>query len=157
MNHGKGSRTEGAAGRVILSDSRTEMIVSFFRVTEGCAGGHVQWGPGISWGEQCSIPLHMVNLTQCSEAPPPPSSRITAISTESTASKLPTYAPPLPHPMKVEQTDRDVEVTTISSSIFANCPSLSSLSPSVSVEPGDIKEEILLTKAKAPRRRAVMA
>ena len=45
MNHGKGSRTEGAAGRMILSDSRTEMIVSFFRVTEGCAGGHVQWGP----------------------------------------------------------------------------------------------------------------
>ena len=102
--------------------------------------------PGISWGEQCSIPLHMVNLTQCSEAPPPPSSRITAISTESTASELPTYAPLLPHPMKVEQTDRDVEVTTISSNclsmvslsgwvdtledssfsspIFANCPSL---------------------------------
>jgi len=124
--------------------------------------------PGMSWGEQCSLPLHMVNLTQCSEAPPPPSSRITAISTESTASKLPAYAPPLPHPMKVEQTDRDVEVTTISSNclnmvslglgdhlgdsssssigLFANCPSLSSLSPSV--EQGDAKDEILLAKAK---------
>jgi len=118
--------------------------------------------PSMSWGD--SLPLHMVNLTQCSPAPPPPSSRITAISTESTASKLPAYAPPLPHPMKVEQTDRDVEVTSSnclnmvslglgdhlgeSSSIglFANCPSLSSLSPSV--ESGDAKDEILLAKAK---------
>jgi len=120
--------------------------------------------PSMSWGEQCSLPLHMVNLTQCSEAAPPPSSRVSAINTESTASKLPAYAPPLPHPMKVEQTD--VEVTTISSNclsmvslglgdqlgdssslgLFSNCPSLSSLNPSM--EPGDAKDDILLARAK---------
>jgi len=120
--------------------------------------------PSMSWGEQCSLPLHMVNLTQCSEAAPPPSSRVLAINTESTASKLPAYAPPLPHPMKVEQTD--VEVTTISSNclsmvslglgdqlgdssslgLFSNCPSLSSLNPSM--EPGDAKDDILLARAK---------
>jgi len=118
----------------------------------------------MSWGEQCSLPLHMVNLTPCSEAAPPPSSRVSAINTESTASKLPAYAPPLPHPMKVEQTD--VEVTTISSNclsmvslglgdqlgdssslgLFSNCPSLSSLNPSM--EPGDAKDDILLARAK---------
>jgi len=120
--------------------------------------------PSMSWGEQCSLPLHMVNLTPCSEAAPPPSSRVSAINTESTASKLPAYAPPLPHPMKVEQTD--VEVTTISSNclsmvslglgdqlgdssslgLFSNCPSLSSLNPSM--EPGDAKDDILLARAK---------
>jgi len=120
--------------------------------------------PSMSWGEQCSLPLHMVNLTPCSEAAPPPSSRVPAINTESTASKLPAYAPPLPHPMKVEQTD--VEVTTISSNclsmvslglgdqlgdssslgLFSNCPSLSSLNPSM--EPGDAKDDILLARAK---------
>jgi len=120
--------------------------------------------PSMSWGEQCSLPLHMVNLTPCSEAAPPPSSRVLAINTESTASKLPAYAPPLPHPMKVEQTD--VEVTTISSNclsmvslglgdqlgdssslgLFSNCPSLSSLNPSM--EPGDAKDDILLARAK---------
>ena len=83
---------------------------------------------------------------------------------QSTASKLPAYAPPLPHPMKVEQTD--VEVTTISSNclsmvslglgdqlgdssslgLFSNCPSLSSLNPSM--EPGDAKDDILLARAK---------
>jgi len=122
--------------------------------------------PSMSWGEHCSLPLHMVNLTSCNPPHTPSSSRTTAISTESTASKLPAYAPALSHPMKIEQADRDVEVTTISSNclnmvslglgdqlgdtpslgLFANCPPLSSIN--TSMEQGDAKEEILLTKAK---------
>jgi len=122
--------------------------------------------PSMSWGEHCSLPLHMVNLTSCNPPHTPSSSRTTAISTESTASKLPAYAPALSHPMKIEQTDRDVEVTTISSNclnmvslglgdqlgdtaslgLFANCPPLSSIN--TSMEQGDAKEEIMLTKAK---------
>jgi len=129
--------------------------------------------PSMSWGEQVSLPLHLVNLASCSTAvaPTPSQTLHTAISTESTASKLPAYAPVLSHPMKIEQTDRDGEVTTISSNclnmvslglgdqlgntsmlalsstgLFSNCPSLSS--PSTSIEPHAVKEESLLTKAK---------
>jgi len=123
--------------------------------------------PSLPWREQCSLPLHMVNVLSCSPASPPSSSQAisTATPTQSTASHLPmAYAPSLPHPMKMEQAEMGVDASMISSnclnivslgfedqlddtsslplsssSLFTTCPPLSSLT--ASIEKGGAKEE----------------
>jgi len=129
--------------------------------------------PSMPWGEQCSLPLHMVNLLTSSTTAMPSSSQTTstAVSNQSTASKLPmAYAPTLSHPLKMEETERHVDKSMISSNclsmaplglgdhlgdtgsslslsssgLFSTCPSLSSLT--ASIEPGHAKKESAIAK-----------
>eukprot|EP00092_Neocalanus_flemingeri_P002918 GFUD01003121.1.p1 GENE.GFUD01003121.1~~GFUD01003121.1.p1 ORF type:complete len:557 (+),score=98.07 GFUD01003121.1:117-1787(+) len=129
--------------------------------------------PSLPWGEPSSLPLHLVNLISCSGNSMSTSTRTisTATSNESTASKLPAYGSSLSHPMKIERADQDAEATMISSnclnlvslglgdqlgdgsslslsssSLFTNCPSLSSLT--ASIESCDTKDESVISKQK---------